>query len=540
MANNDGGGGGGGGHAPKIVALPSLFEDGVDVCANANHWDDDMKVRAAPAYLRGRAALVYRDFDDGQKDTLDHLKEALIATLAPNTAERRRIARQYLFSRGETLMWDTSEPLQKYVRRITRLVDRGFPELAGDARKNMLIERFTDGLPDEIANELQLHPVPEKTLQATMDRAEELVLHWKRRNAMPQWQVGNRPKAVAAVGIGEASVWDRWEPTTAPPPPPLFEQSLEPTRAEPKKPERRQQERRDRSEDRLASALLKLEERLSRLEAGTPHGSVSAVSHASTTNTRATTSQECLFCHQPEHIVRDCPQAKAARANQPTDASQTDTRTCYRCKQPGHNARYCRAPEPVAQQPEGQPNARSDLRTTMQGQSVNMINPVCHVKGALSSIVAEGKVEDVEAEFLIDTGARPSLCPKSLIKDLSQLREGSHIVKIDNTSILVVGRLKMLVQLGNWSAEHDFLVTTLDLSGPVLGFDFLSKYEMDVQCRRNESMLVWGKNAVPLSTPPFDEEPCYVALAEDVTMKRDEITVVRARVVNKAGKPVRG
>ena len=128
----------------------------------------------------------------------------------------------------------------------------------------------------------------------------------------------------------------------------------------------------------------------------------------------------------------------------------------------------------------------------------------------------------------------------SEIKDLSQLREGSHIVKIDNTSIPVVGRLKMLVQLGNWSAEHDFLVTTLDLSGPVLGFDFLSKYEMDVQCRRNESMLVWGKNALPLSTPPFDEEPCYVALAEDVTMKRDEITVVRARVVNKAGKPVRG
>ena len=70
----------------------------VDVCANANHWDADMKVGAAPAYLRGRAALVYRDFDDGQKDTWDHWKEALIAALAPNTAERRRIARQYLFS----------------------------------------------------------------------------------------------------------------------------------------------------------------------------------------------------------------------------------------------------------------------------------------------------------------------------------------------------------------------------------------------------------------------------------------------------------
>ena len=74
-----------------------------------------MKVRAAPAYLRGRAALVYRDFDNGQKDTLDHSKAALVAALAPNTAERRQIAPQYLFRLRQNPAVGLNEPLRKYV-----------------------------------------------------------------------------------------------------------------------------------------------------------------------------------------------------------------------------------------------------------------------------------------------------------------------------------------------------------------------------------------------------------------------------------------
>ena len=67
--------------AHKIVAYPQPFEDGdvedwivhFNQCARANHWNADMKARAAPAYLRGRAALIYRDFGDTETDTWDHL-----------------------------------------------------------------------------------------------------------------------------------------------------------------------------------------------------------------------------------------------------------------------------------------------------------------------------------------------------------------------------------------------------------------------------------------------------------------------------------
>ena len=534
--------------AHKIVAYPQPFEDGdvedwivhFNQCARANHWNADMKARAAPAYLRGRAALIYRDFGDTETDTWDHLSAALTRAFAPDTAERRRIARQYLFSHGETLRWDPSQPLQKYVRRITKLVEKGFPDLADDAKENMLIERFTDGLPDEIARELQLHPVPENTLQATINRAEELLLYAKRKQAT---SLRGKVKTVAALGTERKPPLENWPPHTMPP------TAFEPTGLDLGYAETGRAEKRHGSErqgggdtDRLASALLKLEERLSRLETSAQAGSVNAVSHAGgtshgTPNTGGARARVCFKCNQPGHIARDCP-ASAASGQPEGNAPKSDRPPpiCFRCNQPGHIARYCRAPAPVAAQAD--PQAQGDSAST-KSQSVRAFDTVCHVRGTISSVVAEGKVGGTEVEFLIDTGAGPSLLPMSLVEDAAKIHGRAQVLGISGTPIDIVGKLSARVELGKWSVVHEFLVTTLDLKGPVLGLDFLMPNNMQVKCIQREPTLVWPKGRIPLVTNVSDNEPLFVALVEDVTLRGDEIAVVRARVIDKKGNPVR-
>ena len=96
---------------PRVIAYPTTFDDGgvenwfrhFNKCARANRWNDEMKLRAVPVYFRSRAQLIYDRLRANQTDTWEHLEAAMTEAFAPDTPERRRLARRFLFSRGEGL-----------------------------------------------------------------------------------------------------------------------------------------------------------------------------------------------------------------------------------------------------------------------------------------------------------------------------------------------------------------------------------------------------------------------------------------------------
>ena len=80
---------------PIGVALPNKFDDGdivswldsFDVCATANNWNNDARLRRLPTLLVGRAFAIFQRLPNNQKDTMAQLREALIEAFLP--AEKR-------------------------------------------------------------------------------------------------------------------------------------------------------------------------------------------------------------------------------------------------------------------------------------------------------------------------------------------------------------------------------------------------------------------------------------------------------------------
>ena len=80
---------------PIGVALPNKIDDGdivswldsFDVCATANNWNNDARLRHLPTLLVGRAFAIFQRLPNNQKDTMAHLREALIEAFLP--AEQR-------------------------------------------------------------------------------------------------------------------------------------------------------------------------------------------------------------------------------------------------------------------------------------------------------------------------------------------------------------------------------------------------------------------------------------------------------------------
>ena len=86
------------------LALPEALQDRdarswfkrFEVCAVANEWDDEKKLKRLPTLLKGRAWAIFDSLPDASTDTYTHLKEALLSRLSPDTEEDRQSARDEL------------------------------------------------------------------------------------------------------------------------------------------------------------------------------------------------------------------------------------------------------------------------------------------------------------------------------------------------------------------------------------------------------------------------------------------------------------
>ena len=139
------------GQRSRILAVPEKFADGdvelwlerFALCAAANSWNADAKVKILPTYLKGRAYAVYRRLTAEQKASYDVLATALKETFLPGTGERRRLARRQFSERSLR----DGEALEVYARELEDLLDRAMPGLAEDLREQQIIDRFVEGLP---------------------------------------------------------------------------------------------------------------------------------------------------------------------------------------------------------------------------------------------------------------------------------------------------------------------------------------------------------------------------------------------------------
>ena len=109
-------------------------------------------MRRLPTFLAGRAFAVFRRLGDGQRDTIAHLRQALVDTFLP--AEERG-ARYQEF---DTCSMKPDESVDHFVYRLEQLLSMAIPALDGDARQAILKQRLIKGMEPDVRRRLYENP----------------------------------------------------------------------------------------------------------------------------------------------------------------------------------------------------------------------------------------------------------------------------------------------------------------------------------------------------------------------------------------------
>jgi len=165
------------------LALPEALQDRdakswfkrFEVCAVANEWDDDKKLKRLPTLLKGRAWAIFDSLPDTSTDTYAHLKEALLSKLSPDTEEDRQCARDEL---GRRKLREGQESVDELAKDLEKLLDVASPGLPEANRQSELRYHLLNALPDKVAFQLKL--LPKVGYHDTISKARELLLLFRR------------------------------------------------------------------------------------------------------------------------------------------------------------------------------------------------------------------------------------------------------------------------------------------------------------------------------------------------------------------------
>ena len=167
------------------LALPEPLQDEdsrswfkrFEVCAAANSWDDAKKLLRLPTLLKGRAWAIYDALGEGDTDTYDHLKDALLQRLSPDTEEDRLAARERLSRRK---LQEGKESIDEVAYDLEKLLDKSSPGLPTAIRDTELRYHLINSLPERIAFQLKL--LPKVNFVETIAKAREFCLIYSRTN----------------------------------------------------------------------------------------------------------------------------------------------------------------------------------------------------------------------------------------------------------------------------------------------------------------------------------------------------------------------
>ena len=176
------------------LCLPEPLEDGdaiswfkrYELCAAANEWNAEKKLRRLPMLFKGRTWAIFESLGDGDTDTYDHLKKAIMDRLSPDTDENRLAARELLTQRR---LREGCESVDELARDLERLLDKSSPGLPAEIRESELRFYFMNSLPEKVSFHLKL--LPKRTYAETVAKAREIILICSRTdkvNAVSQVQ----------------------------------------------------------------------------------------------------------------------------------------------------------------------------------------------------------------------------------------------------------------------------------------------------------------------------------------------------------------
>ena len=136
----------------------------------ANGWNDNKKLLCLPTFLKGQAWAIYDSLGDDQIDTYQHLKEALLVRLCPDTEEDRMVSSEQMARR----QLRENESVDKLARDIQKLFDQVYSRLPTAVRDSELRFYFMNSLPNKISLQLKLQP--KVNFLETMAKSRELHL----------------------------------------------------------------------------------------------------------------------------------------------------------------------------------------------------------------------------------------------------------------------------------------------------------------------------------------------------------------------------
>ena len=143
----------------------------LEYMATAYSCDATVKLQVIPSLLVGRARQLYETLEANEKDTFEHLRDAMIERLAPPGEKMVAVQKLAQMGQGE------KEAVQAWACRLTDQVRSTFADVTPEYKDSLLASFFKKGLRSAIQNSLLWMVGDEASFEqlvAAAQRAEQL------------------------------------------------------------------------------------------------------------------------------------------------------------------------------------------------------------------------------------------------------------------------------------------------------------------------------------------------------------------------------
>ncbi len=163
------------GMANRHISVPKSFADGdaaewfkrFDICSKANEWNDGMKARKLPTLLEGEALATWLELSEEEQGDYKTAKKAILSKMTPMgfvTLEELHLRKLR-----------PGEALSIFLHDLKKLLDQAMPDVATDARGQLLLHQFLAGLPNSVSRQLRASG-DTTDLDKTVERARLLMV----------------------------------------------------------------------------------------------------------------------------------------------------------------------------------------------------------------------------------------------------------------------------------------------------------------------------------------------------------------------------
>ena len=159
----------------RHISIPKSFAEGnarewfvrFDICCQANGWNDEMKALKLPTLLEGEALAVWLELSQEEQKNITTAKEKMIQKMAPS--EFMSLEK---FQKRKML---PGEAASLYLHELKLLLDQAMPELTAEAKQQLLVHQFLNGLPLSVSQQIRATGET-KSLEQVVERAKLLMV----------------------------------------------------------------------------------------------------------------------------------------------------------------------------------------------------------------------------------------------------------------------------------------------------------------------------------------------------------------------------